>query len=315
MRNSPIEWTDDTWNLVWGCTKISPGCTNCYAETINARFGKSIWGPKSERRTMSPEYWAQPLAWDRAAKRAGIKRRVFCSSMCDVFEDHPTIDQEREKLWPLIKATPNLVWQILTKRADRIANCLPLDWGKGYPNVWLGVSVENQDSLVERVPYLVRVGAAVRFLSCEPLLGPVFIGGFPRVVLEQIHWVIVGGESGAKARPMHPRHLRIIHEDCTRWRKPFFFKQWGEWLPWLCFNDNPEIVDENPEQSRFDTLVYQPGLGEWEHHNGGWEDEPGADDLDGLNQIVGRCGKKAAGRMLDGRTWDEMPACWNGGVI
>lgn len=250
-----IEWTDCTFNIAWGCTKISPGCTNCYADSMSARFGKNIWGPRASRMTMSAEYWAKPLAWDRAAKAAGVRRRVFCSSMCDVFEDHPTIDAERTKLWPLIQATPNLVWQLLTKRADRIAECLPPDWGAGYPNVWLGVSCESDEWLQKRAKFLAMINARVRFLSCEPLLSPIFIGNLPRVVREQINWVIVGGESGPHARQMDSSWARIIRDDCARYSIPFFFKQRG-----------------------------------------------GVD-------------KKKAGRLLDGRTWDEMPAAWNGGAI
>lgn len=125
-----IAWTHRTFNLAWGCTKVSPGCKNCYADTLSGRYGHSVWGPKNPRRTFGPKHWAEPLKWNAEAQAAGTRLRVFSSSMCDYMEDHPTITQERAKLWPLIRATPHLDWQLLTKRSDRIAANLPADWGR-----------------------------------------------------------------------------------------------------------------------------------------------------------------------------------------
>ena len=202
-----IAWTDHTFNIAWGCHKVSPGCDHCYAETFSKRTGHAIWGPPKDtaRRTFGAKHWAEPLRWNAAAAKAGVRRRVFCSSMCDVFEAHPTIDAERAKLWPLIRATPHLDWQLLTKRPERIARCLPEDWcddGYGYPNVWLGTSIESQD-YVKRAWVLADVVARVRFISFEPLLTaiemPTRLG---ESVWSVIDWAIIGGESGPGHREM-----------------------------------------------------------------------------------------------------------------
>jgi protein gp37 len=220
-EHSKIEWTDHTFNLVWGCVKSTAGCDNCYADTLSNRYGYDVWGPGKPRRTFGPAYWAKPLSWDREARKAGVRRRVFCSSMTDVFLNDPTINAEREKLWPLIRSTPDLDWQILTKHAERIATNLPADWGEGYPNVWLGVSVENDDTRW-RIAKLVEVPAAVRFLSVEPMLGPVNV-----FAMDRIGWVICGGESGHHARPMDLNWARELRDYCRELRIPFFLKQLG----------------------------------------------------------------------------------------
>jgi protein gp37 len=205
--NSKIEWCDATFNIAWGCIKVGPGCEHCYAETLAKRYGHDVWGPAktTPRRTFGPRHWAEPLKWNRDAEKEGVRRRVFCSSMADVFEDHPTITEEREKLWPLIRATPWLDWLLLTKRPERIQQSLPADWPfNGYPNVWLGTSIENADYL-HRLPHLLDVPAPVHFVSAEPLLGPLPIGAKLRHYggLGKLDWVIVGGESGPRAREFH----------------------------------------------------------------------------------------------------------------
>lgn len=209
-----IEWTDHTFNIAWGCMKVSPGCAHCYADTLSRRYGHDVWGPASTtaRRTFGPKHWAEPLRWNRAAQADGVRRRVFCCSMCDVFEDHPTIDAERAKLWPLIRATPHLNWQLLTKRPERIASALPDDWGSGYPNVWLGTSIESGE-YCGRMYDLLSVPAVVRFLSIEPLLEHFTLGldaalyaaeeaGVELSRDQWPDWVIIGGESGPKHREM-----------------------------------------------------------------------------------------------------------------
>lgn len=226
-----IEWCDHTFNIVWGCTKVSPGCANCYADAVAERFGFSVWGPKAPRRTLGFSYWHQPVRWNRAAAQAGERRRVFCSSMADVFEDHPTIAAERAKLWPLIRATPHLDWLLLTKRPENIRRALPADWGDGYQNVWLGTSVESAE-YQHRIERLLSVPAVLHFLSCEPLLGPLsatwprqgrsYAGGRTR-----IRWVIAGGESGPRARPCNPDWLRALRDDCATSGIPFLLKQLG----------------------------------------------------------------------------------------
>ena len=225
-----IEWTNHTFNIAWGCIRVSPGCEHCYAETLAKRYGFDVWGPArtTARRTFGAKHWAEPLKWNAKAEKAGERRRVFCSSMADVFEDHPTITAEREKLWPLIRATPWLDWQLLTKRPERIAPNLPLDWGEdGYENVWLGTSIESQDYL-ERMAVLGEIPARTHFLSCEPLLGPLSLRSYLELSDEtQAWWVIVGGESGAKCRPMELDWVRTLRDECAEYEIPFFLKQLG----------------------------------------------------------------------------------------
>jgi len=215
-----IAWTTHTFNIAWGCTKISPGCKNCYADTLSQRYGaSSVWGPGQPRRTFGDKHWASPLKWNRDAQKAGERARVFSSSMCDLFEDHPDITSERAKLWPLIRQTPWLDWQLLTKRSERIADNLPADWGDGYQNVWLGVSIENND-YVDRADDLRRIPAAVRFVSYEPALGPV-----DQLELAGLDWIIVGGESGPRFRPMDLQWARDLRTRCDAAGVAFFWKQ------------------------------------------------------------------------------------------
>lgn len=221
-EKTKIAWTDHTFNIAWGCMKVSPGCANCYAETFSTnRVGLHVWGPPSTtaRRTFGDKHWNEPLKWDRAAAQEGRVRRVFSSSMCDVFEDHPTIALEREKLWALVRRTPSLHWQLLTKRSDRIAANLPADWGQGYANVWLGVSIENDD-YVHRAEDLRAIPAAVRFVSYEPALGPV-----PSLDLTGIDWLIYGGESGPGWRDHDVQWARDARALCDRSGTAFFYKQ------------------------------------------------------------------------------------------
>lgn len=214
-----ISWTDHTHNIAWGCTKVSPGCQFCYADNLSGRWGFDVWGPQAPRRRLSQQNWNKPLKWNKEAQKEGRSHKVFSSSMCDNFEDHPTIAQELQKLWPLIRATPFLEWQLLTKRAERIEECLPDDWGDGYKNVWLGVSVENND-YVERADYLRKVPAKIRFISYEPALGPV-----PDLNLEGIHWLIFGGESGPNYRPADKQWAIDVRDRCQENGTAFFYKQ------------------------------------------------------------------------------------------
>jgi protein gp37 len=232
-----IAWTDHTFNPWWGCVKVSPGCQHCYAEAFSNRTGHDVWGPAktTPRRTFGAKHWYEPIKWDNSAALEGVRRRVFCASMADVFENHPTANAERPKLWSVIRETPLLDWQILTKRPENIAGMLPSDWGEGYQNVWLGTSVEDQDRADERIPELLKVPARVRFLSCEPLLGPIDLTsllwharawGNPG-----IHWAIVGGESGGQRRPMEIAWLAKIVEDCRTYGVAPFVKQDNAFKP------------------------------------------------------------------------------------
>lgn len=220
-ENSAIEWTDHTFNPWWGCTKVSPGCKHCYAEGMAKRFGGDIWGPGRPRRTFGDATWAKPLLWNRRAVEAGVRSRVFCASMADVFDDDAP-PGERERLWALIEGTPALDWQVLTKRPENVASMIPAAWRLALPtNVWLGVSVESPE-YYWRVEALRRLPAATRFLSVEPLLEAV-----PDLDLCGIDWAIVGGESGPQARPLDAAWVRQVRDACHRRNVPFFFKQWG----------------------------------------------------------------------------------------
>jgi protein gp37 len=312
--NSKIEWTEASWNPVTGCTKVSPGCDHCYAETFAERW-RGTKGHAYEHGfdlTLRPERLDQPLRWKRP-------RRIFVNSMSDLFHDDVP-DEFIADVWHVMAETPQHTYQILTKRHARLRSwvskwCSHPSWTTPLPNVWLGVSVENQQWADIRIPALFNTPAAVRWLSCEPLLGPVNLwhrmdpadpnadctfcgagwwddeGGHPLFDEENedtgqwclgpmqrhahINWVVVGGESGPGARPMHPDWARTLRDQCTAAGVPYFFKQWGEWAP--AVDLDPDRRERAPEQ-----LAGQ--------------------------EYVCRVGKRAAGRELDGRTWDEYPA-------
>lgn len=320
-ENSKIEWTDHTANFWWGCLKVSPGCEHCYADTLAHRWGKDIWGPaKTTSRELKKGVWANVIKWNDEARASGTRRKVFCMSMGDFFEDHPQVTEWRDEALDLISRCTYLDWQILTKRPENVNGMIETSrshsfsdadmWFYANPHVWIGTSVENQEQADKRIPELLGISAAVRFLSMEPLLGPVDLtklksnyDGENRPLLRhnalrgghwvgdakagfwgseddldppaRIHWVIVGGESGPNARPMHPDWARSLRDQCNAAGVPFFFKQWGEWVP-------------NGQQSDHK----KPSVVRWPI------DSP----------PVGKVGKKSAGRLLDGRTWDEFPA-------
>lgn len=317
-KTTEISWTDHTFNPWWGCVKVSPACTHCYAATFAGRFNVE-WGPKAERRFFDQKHWNEPLKWDRKAKAHGLRRRVFCASMADVFEalpeDHPDADrmaEERMRLWGIVNDTPNLDWLLLTKRPENIPAMVPYGWmhGAGFPsNVWCGTTAENQEYADQRIPALLQVPAAVRFLSCEPLLGPVDVdqwldcgyesGGPQGWVSEpSINWVIVGGESGPGARPMHPDWARSLRDQCVAAGVPFHFKQWGEWQPRDCMTDVP---DTQCDEWGVNEIPLLPDGTDCRGY------EALADGTKGC-RVLRKVGKKAAGRLLDGRAWDEFPA-------
>jgi len=260
-ENSKIEWTDETFNPWIGCAKVSPGCANCYAERdFDHRKGRVKWGVNGTRSRTSASYWNQPLRWNKKAAAAGVRRRVFCASLADVFEDRAELAPWRAGLFALIDATPNLDWLLLTKRPENIMRLTPsMSAHAGTHhfaprrNVWLGTSVENQAAADARIPHLLACPAAVRFLSCEPLLGHVNISGGlftqpPRYNGEDdeepesgglwrgpsplgrdgIRWVIAGGESGPSARPFDPDWARALLSQCRTAGVPFFGKQWDK---------------------------------------------------------------------------------------
>jgi protein gp37 len=294
-ENSKIEWTDHTFNPWIGCTKVSPGCDHCYAEAFDKRFGGTRWGPKAARTRTGEANWRKPHQWNRAAKASGRRARVFCASLADVFDNHASILPEwRDDLWALIRATPHLDWLLLTKRPGNIYRYLPDGWGDGWPNVWLGTTVENQAEADRRIPYLLDVPAKVHFLSCEPLLGMVNFRwaswhpiGPNRTNhldgLRRLDWIICGGESGPGARPMHPDWARTLRDQCAEAGVAFHFKQWGEWAPW---------DDDN------------------------WSLPAGCDDVIAHERAILRqgveflkVGKARAGRLLDGIEHNGFPPC------
>jgi protein gp37 len=217
-----IEWTDETWNPVTGCVKVSPGCKHCYAERFAERF-RGVVSPKGKAHvfhvgfdpTLRPERLRQPLEWK-------TPRRVFVNSMSDVFGDFVP-DEYLASIFEVMRATPQHTYQVLTKRSDRLERWTKsAPWLAAAPHIWLGVSVEDRDHGLPRVDRLRRSVAAVRFLSIEPLLedlGP--------VDLTAIDWVIAGGESGPRARPMDPAWVRSVRDQCAAAGVAFFFKQWG----------------------------------------------------------------------------------------
>ena len=230
-ENTKIEWCHHTFNGWIGCTRVSPGCDNCYAEAWAKRYGRHDWQPGTPRVLTSDQNWKQPLRWDRKAAATGERHRVFCASLADVFDPHAPEDA-RARLWALIDATPNLDWLLLTKRPNLAAGFLPADFDRRrWPNIWLGFTAEDQEHFDKRWPYISTLDAAVRFVSYEPMLGPLRLNehDLASAGLSRPDWIIWGGESGAGARPPEPDWARAITYDCQRLGIPVFGKQWGHY--------------------------------------------------------------------------------------
>ena len=274
-KDSKIEWTHHTFNPWWGCAKVSPACKNCYAEAWAKRVGSAVWGKDADRRFFGETHWNEPLKWNREAEREGVRRRVFCASMADVFERRADLKPWREKLWELILKTPQLDWLLLTKRPQNIEKMVPwtTDWP---PNIWLGTTVETQKYADERLPHLLKHRAKVRFLSCEPLLGEIDLKPWIKAIkskgLHGIDWIIAGGESGGAARPMHPDWARSLRDQAIKNNVSYHFKQWGQWIP------SEDLANEQKGKS-----------------------------MEVIDTEMTRMSKKLAGRLFDGRTWDEFP--------
>lgn len=338
-ETTKIEWADSTFNPWAGCTKVSPGCDHCYAEGWAKRSGAVQWGPHAERHRTTAANWRKPLQWDRDHEafeaEHGRRRRVFCASLADVFDNAVSHDWRRD-LFELIGRTQHLDWLLLTKRignARAMLNAVVEEMSHGlntwderpWPGVWIGATVVNQHEADRGIPKLLQVPARVRFLSIEPMLGPIELGGWLKVHkhwesadslaaapwhpsypshwyerqavvpvgwMPPLHWVICGGESGPGARPTHPDWARSLRDQCEAAGVPFLFKQWGEWGP------------TNMEANR-DVLDYI--------------DPDGNDAVYGSSVVIGlakdgqayeqvwpviKVGKKAAGRLLDGITHD-----------
>ncbi|EEO27691.1 DUF5131 family protein [Oxalobacter paraformigenes] len=288
-KKSHINWTDGTWNIITGCTPISPGCANCYASQLaGTRLkhhpsragltkevnGRHVWTGEVR---FNREWLSQPLQWEKPQK-------IFVCAHGDLFHENVS-DEWLNDIFEVMAYAQQHTFQILTKRPDRMSGYLS-DLPMILPNVWIGVTVENQTTADERIPVLLDIPAAKRFLSIEPLLGPVIISLWK--LSEGIDWVICGGESGPNARPMHPDWVRSLRDQCAIAGVPFFFKQWGEWLP--AERDeygNVEFCDQN-------TIPHDGFL------------KCRTTNLDDTFTAF-RFGKKASGRMLDGKTWDGVP--------
>ncbi|MCL4759733.1 MAG: DUF5131 family protein [Rhodocyclaceae bacterium] len=314
--NTGIEWTDATWNPVTGCSKVSAGCKHCYAERDWARLSANrqtrYFGRAFTDVRCHADVLALPLRWRRP-------RRIFVTSMSDLF--HPDVpDEFIDAVFAVMALAPHHTFQVLTKRPERMrdylrcggGSCIRIGIrqaieamgypdlgavGKALPNIWLGVSIDDQATAEERIPLLLDTPAAVRWISAEPLLGPVRLDQIMRAsqyddwtycdnALDgfratkcggtygpHLDWVVVGGESGPKARPMHPAWVRSLRDQCQAAGVPFLFKQWGEWLP--------ALQDGNPEHAPMEINASDWPL---------------------------RVGKKSAGRQLDGVKHDGYPA-------
>lgn len=329
-ETTAIEWCDSTFNPWWGCTKISPACDHCYAAALDQRTGGDHWGNVPRRRTTS-QNWNSPVRWQKKAAaffaEHGRRRRVFCASMADVFDNQIPINW-RADLWELIRATPDLDWLLLTKRPQNIKDMLPAFWDEVKGRIWLGTTVEDQKRADQNIPHLLQHDAAVRFVSFEPMLEAVDLeqawhgesaldaecwgdcawcekGHTPLHNCQRglgdwergrsgIDWVIAGGESGPQARPSHPDWFRSLRDQCAAAGVPFLFKQWGHWR-------------EPDDGEKYDTgkgrlvrppafLVAQAGTVHC------FEEMAGESPA-----VMLGVGKKRAGRLLDGTTHDGFP--------
>lgn len=350
MADTTIEWTDKTWNPTRGCARKSPGCKNCYAERVAMRFSgpgqpyeglvkMTSQGPKWTGIVREvPEMLDAPLQWKKP-------RRIFVDSMSDLFEETVS-EQFIDQVFAVMAVAHHHTFQVLTKRPERAREYLsdrmrlekiyqmfhsvtggPREaQGWPLPNVWLGVSVESQEYADERIPLLLQTPAAVRFISAEPLLGPIDLrlvavppasdqlrrswdtDGSKFNALQthderrfhqppaKLDWVITGGESGPGARPMHPDWARSLRDQCAGAGVPFLFKQWGNWLP---------VYDRDKD----DPDWRRPGRIERASPNGRWLNLAGGHGFNGDRVVwVDNLGKKEAGRLLDGRTWDGFPS-------
>ncbi|MCA0421889.1 MAG: phage Gp37/Gp68 family protein [Proteobacteria bacterium] len=351
-ENSKIEWTDATWNPIGGCTRVDEGCRNCYAEIMAARFsGPGQWGEGLAQIVGQPgktdHRWTGKLRFNESALDKPLRwrkpRRIFVNSTSDLFHE-AVPDEWIDRVFAVMALAPQHTFQVLTKRPERARDYMshlqsPIYWAdlavasrkggvalvgdmgflRNHPvgplrNVWLGTSISDQASTDLRIPHLLACPAAVRFISAEPLLGPVdltrWIGTQPYIpgasthedqdgherqdiggaILDGLDLVIVGGESGPGARPMHPDWARSLRDQCQAAGVAFHFKQWGEWAP-----STPEDAAGNP-RSGWRCFAGHPHV-------------PRAAELypEAGAAFIARVGKKAAGRLLDGRTWDQMP--------
>lgn len=319
-ENSKIEWTDHTFNPWIGCTKVSAACDHCYAETWDTRFNGERWGPHAARTRTSAANWRKPLAWDKQAAAERVRRRVFCASLADVFDNHKSIDPEwRADLWELIQETQNLDWLLLTKRPQNVKRFLPDEWDGGewggpWPNVWLGTTVENQEEADRRISHLLSVPAVVHFVSCEPLLGSVdltrWLSGCHECAEE------CGFRSSETAPPRNERCHTCgwVGQDAGEFCPDCGAQDFGG----VCPDCNANVVQHHPDTTCLDWVICggesgpdaRPMHPDWARslrdqcrdagvafHFKQW----GEHDHDGR-----RIGKKETGRLLDGIEWNGL---------
>lgn len=308
-ENTKIEWAHHTFNPWYGCQKVGPGCDHCYAEGWAKRSGMVQWGPHAERRRTSESNWRQPIKWNAEAERLGVRYRVFCSSLADVFDNAVPV-QWRIGLMKLICETPNLDWLLLTKRIGNASAMLETafravhhqreGWADNIPpNVWIGATICNQEEADRDIPKLLAVPATKRFLSMEPLLGPVDLsrwlddGSNEMALAGTLDWVVVGGESGPHARPMHPAWVRGLRDQCKAARVPFLFKQHGEWLATAFCDDDMAMIPSKR------TVYVRP--------DGTFHDGSNGVNFFGGEEEAAWVGKQASGRVLDGALHDGYP--------
>lgn len=266
VAKTAIAWTDFSFNTHWGCVEVSEGCRACYARTFAHRLGLDIWGVDKPRRFFGDKHWNDPLRWNRAAEKAGVPARVFCSSMADVFEAHPSLGPVRQRLWKLIADTPWLRWQLLTKRPENWGLFTPISWQEnGWPeNAWALVTAENQEMADKRIPLLLKLNAKVRGVSYEPAIGPI---DFRRIASSDLtyldalapadgscglNWIICGGESGHGARAFDEQWLRSLIYQTRGTGTRVFMKQFGSRIRWRLTGggavNDPD--SETPSESR-----------------------------------------------------------------
>lgn len=339
-KKHKIQWLNipgykgETWNPIIGCSKVSDGCKNCYAEKMAYRITNielSKYGAYSDRReyknvvqgVFSGAGWNgkthfvksaidKPMRWKKP-------RVIFVCSMGDLFHEDTSFE-EINAVFSVMSDNDQHIYIVLTKRPQRIIDFYNWKSSFGVPwvpknNVWLGVTAENQKTANERIPELLKIPAAVRFVSVEPMLGPVDLQQVTYQKLKNwiqnnetqygLDWVICGGESGPGARPIHPDWARSLRDQCQATEVPFFFKQWGEWLPWE-FDAQPPFINSQNEQS-----IDSNGINIYNTETG--ETNPKWDDgLWTVPENLSPCcfekvGKKAAGNLLDGERWEQYP--------
>ena len=294
-KRTTIEWCDHTLNMWTGCSRVSRACKRCYAADISRRFKRGEWGKRGARWFPSEKYWRGPLAWNREARRQAKRHRVFCASMGDVFEGRADLNPQRARLWLLIVATPHLDWLLLTKRPENVLDMVPQAWLENWPpNVWVGTTIEDQKCADQRLPRLLSIPAAVRFVSCEPLVSPINLAPYLGEGLGKINWVIAGGESGNGSEPSDPAWFRDLRDQCVKAAVAFFFKQWGNWAPDKKSRVPATVVPPSISTKRHLAIVGQPMAGKRRQPI--------------MSEPMKRFrSKKQAGRKLDGRTWDQFP--------